>query len=72
MVTRGRRDRAQRWAASGLNARATLCGLLPRPHFESLVRGELRGRGVRRGCASVQGLGRWGICNLQVLARLEP
>lgn len=47
MVTRGRRDRAQRWAASGLNARATLCGLLPRPHFESLVRGELRGRGVR-------------------------
>lgn len=35
MVIRGRRDLAQRWAASGLNARAALCGLLPDPHFES-------------------------------------
>lgn len=71
MVTRGRRDLAQLWAASGLNACAALRGLLPHPHFESLVRGELRGRGVRRGCASVQGSGRWGICSLRVLARLE-
>lgn len=45
MVTRGRRDSSPAWAASGLNACAALRGLPPHPHFESLVRGELRAEG---------------------------